>query len=157
MRTMLTASAAGQFAGAVGGIQASGTIEASGVLTATDPGYSILNQSSIREASSSSTSVFTTLLGAVAGLEMKPLEGNDVCCGFGGTFCVKYPAISNAVVSEKAAAIERSGARLLLGGDLGCLVNMAGKLQRNGSPVRVYHAAEVLAGMADAPAIGEKE
>jgi L-lactate dehydrogenase complex protein LldE len=96
------------------------------------------------------------LLGAVAGLEMKPLEGNDVCCGFGGTFCVKYPAISNAVVSEKASAIERSGARLLLGGDLGCLVNMAGKLQRNGSPVRVYHAAEVLAGMADAPAIGEK-
>jgi len=97
------------------------------------------------------------LLGNVGGLEMKPLEGNDVCCGFGGTFCVKYPAISNAVVSEKAAAIERSGARLLLGGDLGCLVNMAGKLQRNGSPVRVYHAAEVLAGMADAPAIGEKE
>ena len=96
------------------------------------------------------------LLGNVGGLEMKPLEGNDVCCGFGGTFCVKYPAISNAVVSEKAAAIERSGARLLLGGDLGCLVNMAGKLQRNGSPVRVYHAAEVLAGMADAPAIDEK-
>ena len=97
------------------------------------------------------------LLGTVGGLELKPLEGNDVCCGFGGTFCVKYPAISNAVVSEKAAAVQRSGARLLLGGDLGCLVNMAGKLQRNGSPVRVYHAAEVLAGMADAPAIGEKE
>jgi L-lactate dehydrogenase complex protein LldE len=97
------------------------------------------------------------LLGAVSGLEMKALEGNDVCCGFGGTFCVKYPAISNAVVSEKAAAVQRSGAQVLLGGDLGCLMNMAGKLHRNGSPVRVYHAAEVLAGMADAPAVGEKE
>ena len=87
---------------------------------------------------------------------MKPLEGNDVCCGFGGTFCVKYPAISNAVVAEKAAAIERSGAQVLLGGDMGCLMNMAGKLQRNGSQVLVYHAAEVLAGMADAPSVGKK-
>lgn len=97
------------------------------------------------------------LLGRVAGLEMRPLEGNDVCCGFGGTFCVKYPAISNAVVGEKAAAVERTGAQLLLGGDMGCLMNMAGKLSRSGSKVRVFHAAEVLAGMAGAPAIGEQE
>jgi len=96
------------------------------------------------------------LLGKVSGLTLKPLEGNDVCCGFGGTFCVKYPAISNAVVGEKAEAIERSGAQLLLGGDLGCLMNMAGKLKRKGSAVRAYHAAEVLAGMADGPAIGEE-
>jgi len=96
------------------------------------------------------------LLSAVDQLEMVPLEGNDVCCGFGGTFCVKYPAISNAVVGEKAEAIERSGAQLLLGGDLGCLMNMAGKLKRKGSAVRAYHAAEVLAGMADGPAIGEE-
>ena len=97
------------------------------------------------------------LLGRVSGLELRKLEGNDVCCGFGGTFCVKYPAISNAVVSEKAAAIERTGAQLLLGGDLGCLMNMAGKLSRNGSKVRVFHAIEVLAGMAGSPAIGEEE
>jgi L-lactate dehydrogenase complex protein LldE len=96
------------------------------------------------------------LLAGVAGLELKPLEGHDVCCGFGGTFCVKYPAISNAVVADKAAAVERSGAQLLLGGDMGCLMNMAGKLHRNGSAVRVFHAAEVLAGMADAPPVGEK-
>jgi L-lactate dehydrogenase complex protein LldE len=96
------------------------------------------------------------LLSAVEGLEMRKLEGNDVCCGFGGTFCVKYPAISNAIVEEKAAAIERTGADLLLGGDLGCLMNMAGKLSRRGSPVRSYHTAEVLAGMADGPAIGEE-
>ena len=96
------------------------------------------------------------LLGQVAGLTLKPLEGNDVCCGFGGTFCVKYAAISNAVVGEKAAAIERSGARLLLGGDLGCLMNMAGKLKRKGSGVRAFHAAEVLAGMGGGAAIGEE-
>lgn len=97
------------------------------------------------------------LLDRVAGLEMRPLEGHDVCCGFGGTFCVKYPAISNAVVGDKAAAVERSGAQLLLGGDLGCLMNMAGKLSRNGSKVRVFHTVEVLAGLDGTPAIGEGE
>ena len=95
------------------------------------------------------------LLAAVAGLRLIALEGSDTCCGFGGTFCVKYPAISNAIVEEKARAIEATGAALLLGGDLGCLMNMAGKLHRRGSPVRAYHAAEILAGMADGPAIGE--
>ena len=87
---------------------------------------------------------------------MTRLDGGNVCCGFGGTFCVKYPAISNAIVEEKAAAIERTGADLLLAGDLGCLMNMAGKLNRRGSPVRCFHTIEVLAGMADGPAIGEE-
>jgi L-lactate dehydrogenase complex protein LldE len=96
------------------------------------------------------------LLAAVQGLEMRPLPGNDVCCGFGGTFCVKYPAISNAIVAEKSAAIEATGAELLLGGDLGCLLNMAGSLHRRGSRVRAFHAAEILAGMGDGPAIGEE-
>ncbi len=96
------------------------------------------------------------LLGAVEGLTLKPLPGNDVCCGFGGTFCVKYPDISNAIVAEKAKAAEGTGAELLLGGDLGCLANIAGKLSRNGSKVRVMHAAEVLAGMGDT-AIGEED
>jgi L-lactate dehydrogenase complex protein LldE len=96
------------------------------------------------------------LLAAVDGLAMKKLPGNDACCGFGGTFCVKYPAISNAIVEEKAAAIERTGAELLLAGDLGCLMNMAGKLSRRGSKVRAFHTIEVLAGMADGPAIGEE-
>ena len=96
------------------------------------------------------------LLAAVDGLEMRPLEGNEVCCGFGGTFCVKYPSISNAIVEEKAAAIEKSGADLLLAGDLGCLMNMAGKLNRRGAKVRSFHTVEVLAGMTDGPAIGEE-
>jgi len=97
------------------------------------------------------------LLDAIDGLALTPLPGNDVCCGFGGTFCVKYPAISNAIVSEKADNINATSADLLLGGDLGCLVNMAGKLSRHGSRVRVMHAAEVLAGMGDGPAIGEED
>ena len=97
------------------------------------------------------------LLAAVGGLSPRKLEGSDTCCGFGGTFCVKYPAISNAIVEEKSAHIEATGADLLLGGDLGCLMNMAGKLHRRGSPVRAFHAAEVLAGMAGGPAIGEPQ
>ncbi len=95
------------------------------------------------------------LLAAVNDLTLRKLEGEETCCGFGGTFCVKYPAISNAIVDEKAVAVEASGAALLLGGDLGCLLNMAGKLHRRGAAVRAFHAAEILAGMGDAPAIGE--
>jgi L-lactate dehydrogenase complex protein LldE len=78
----------------------------------------------------------------------------EVCCGFGGTFCVKYPEISNAMVGEKSADIAASGADTLLAGDLGCLMNMAGKLQREGRTIEVRHVAEVLAGMTDVPGIG---
>ncbi|MBB5710960.1 (Fe-S)-binding protein [Sphingomonas xinjiangensis] len=97
------------------------------------------------------------LLAAIEALRLMPLAGEETCCGFGGTFCVKYPAISNAITEEKAQAIEASGADLLLAGDLGCLMNMAGKLHRQGSPVRVMHTVEVLAGMGAGPAIGEAE
>jgi L-lactate dehydrogenase complex protein LldE len=96
------------------------------------------------------------LLSAVEGLTLKPLGGAETCCGFGGTFCVKYPAISNAIVAEKATAIDATGADLLLAGDLGCLMNMAGKLNREGSKVRAFHTVELLAGMGDGPAIGEE-
>jgi L-lactate dehydrogenase complex protein LldE len=95
------------------------------------------------------------LLAAVHGLDLAEHEDAEVCCGFGGTFCVKYPEISNAMVTSKAEAVEKSGAGTLLAGDLGCLMNMAGKLQRRGATVRVRHVAEVLAGMAEGPAIGE--
>jgi L-lactate dehydrogenase complex protein LldE len=95
------------------------------------------------------------LLASVRGLNLTELPESEVCCGFGGTFCVKYPDISNDMVDKKAAAIESTGADLLLAGDLGCLMNMAGKLQRRGSAIRVRHVAEVLAGMTDTPAIGE--
>lgn len=97
------------------------------------------------------------LLDSVEGLERVELHDANVCCGFGGTFCVKYPDISNAMVGRKADEIVNSGARTLLAGDLGCLMNMAGKLQRDGETVAVRHVAEVLAGMTDIPPIGETQ
>jgi L-lactate dehydrogenase complex protein LldE len=95
------------------------------------------------------------LLGSVDGLQLREMNTPEVCCGFGGTFCVKYPDISNAMVGEKSSDIAASGADTLLAGDLGCLMNMAGKLHRQGSAVRVRHVAEVLAGMAEQAPIGE--
>ena len=76
------------------------------------------------------------LLASVEGLRLRELPDADVCCGFGGTFCVKYPEISNAMVGDKAACVEKTGAQTLLAGDLGCLMNMAGKLKRTGSRSR---------------------
>ncbi len=95
------------------------------------------------------------LLQQVEGLELKEMENPDVCCGFGGTFCVKYSDISNAIVEKKTATIEAAEVDMLLAGDLGCLMNMAGKLQREGKTTKVRHVAEVLAGRLDGPAIGE--
>ncbi len=96
------------------------------------------------------------LLGRVAGLSVVELARPEVCCGFGGTFCIKYADISVRMVAEKTADIAASGADTLLAGDMGCLMNMAGRLKREGSPVRVRHVAEVLAGMTQAPAIGDR-
>jgi len=95
------------------------------------------------------------LLAGVDGLTLNEMTDADVCCGFGGTFCVKYPDISNAIVAKKTENIAASGAETLLAGDLGCLMNMAGKLQREGPSIKVRHIAEVLAGMTDTPSIGE--
>jgi L-lactate dehydrogenase complex protein LldE len=95
------------------------------------------------------------LLSSVDGLRLTEMAEADVCCGFGGTFCVKYPDISNTIVTKKAEHIAETGAGTLLAGDLGCLMNMAGKLQRLGKPVQARHVAEVLAGI-DEPAIGER-
>ncbi len=95
------------------------------------------------------------LLATVSGLTLEEMEESEVCCGFGGTFCVKYPDISNTMVSSKVGHAGETSAGLLLAGDLGCLMNMAGKLKREGSPVEVRHVAEVLAGALDDPAIGE--
>lgn len=97
------------------------------------------------------------LLSTVAGLELREMSDSNVCCGFGGTFCVKYPDISNDMLTKKMANIEASGAEVLLAGDLGCLMNMAGKLKRSGSKIEVRHVAEVLAGETMLPSIGEGE
>ncbi len=96
------------------------------------------------------------LLRSVAGLELVEMGEPEVCCGFGGTFCVKYPAISTRMVADKAADIAATGAETLLAGDLGCLLNMAGRLKRENRPVTARHVAEVLSGLAaEVPAIGE--
>ena len=87
------------------------------------------------------------LLASVEGLTLKELPGAETCCGFGGTFCVKYPEISTRMVDDKSTDIVKTGADTLLAGDLGCLMNMAGRLTRRGDPVKVRHVAEVLAGM----------
>lgn len=97
------------------------------------------------------------LLARVEGLQLIEMKDADVCCGFGGTFCVKYPDVSNKIVTKKTANVAATGAGTLLAGDLGCLLNMAGKLSREGSPIRVRHIAEVLADMGGEPAIGERE
>jgi L-lactate dehydrogenase complex protein LldE len=95
------------------------------------------------------------LLASVAGLSIAELPGAEVCCGFGGTFCIKYPEISDKMVSDKATDIAATGAEAVLAGDLGCLLNMAGKLYRQGRHVEVRHIAEVLAGTTDGvPPIG---
>ena len=97
------------------------------------------------------------LLGRVEGLELREMTDANVCCGFGGTFCVKYPKISEHLVASKVACAAETGADMLLGGDLGCLLNIAGRMRREGRATKVYHVAEVLAGMTDGPAIGDAE
>jgi L-lactate dehydrogenase complex protein LldE len=96
------------------------------------------------------------LLDKVEGLELAELQQPEECCGFGGTFCVKYGEISTDILDRKVDDVLATGADLLLAGDLGCLFNMAGRLQRRGAEIEVRHVAEVLAGMADeVPPIGE--
>lgn len=95
------------------------------------------------------------LLDSVQGLAVTEMKEPEICCGFGGTFCVKYPDISTRMVADKAADIAATGADTLLAGDMGCLLNMAGRLSREGSQVQVRHVAEVLAGTTgEAPPIG---
>ena len=95
------------------------------------------------------------LLDTVKGLTLTEMTDCETCCGFGGTFSVKYPDVSNAIVEKKTANISASEADVLLAGDLGCLLNMAGKLKRQSRPTAVRHVAEVLAGTCDEPAIGD--
>jgi len=89
------------------------------------------------------------MLKNVKGLDHKPLNNHSECCGFGGTFCVKYSDISNQIVDEKIENVLATEADYLLGGDMGCLMNMAGKLNREGKKeIKALHTAEVLAGLA---------
>ena len=97
------------------------------------------------------------LLASVEGVSLREMTDAEVCCGFGGTFCVKYPGISDKMLEKKLKHIHATGADTLIAGDLGCLMNMAGKLKREGSSVKVRHVAEVLAGDYATPPIAEAE
>lgn len=89
------------------------------------------------------------LLAAVRGAEIVPLEGEQECCGFGGLFAVKYPALSQAMMDRKLDNIAATGARNVVGCDLSCLLHINGGLHRRGSPVRGVHIAQLLAGRMD--------
>jgi L-lactate dehydrogenase complex protein LldE len=84
------------------------------------------------------------LLRKVRDLELVPLERSDECCGFGGSFSVRYPGISGAMVNDKASFIEKTRSDAVVATDAGCLMNIAGCLRRRGSRVQALHLAEVL-------------
>src|SRR6185437_907329 len=96
------------------------------------------------------------LLKSVIGLRVSDLAEKETCCGFGGFFSVKYPEISARMADDKIADAKATGAQMILAGDLGCLLHLAGRLSRRGETMHIRHAAEVLANMADSPAIGEE-
>ncbi len=87
------------------------------------------------------------LLTAVQGLELVEMDAAEVCCGFGGTFAVKYDEVSAAMAEEKVASIDRSGADVVTGVDSSCLMQIDGMLRRSGSRVRSMHIADILGGL----------
>ncbi len=85
------------------------------------------------------------LLRQIEGVDYVPLEKTEQCCGFGGTFAVKYPEISGAMVQDKVDCIRRSGAAALLCNDGGCTLNIAGRMHREGLRMPTKHIAEIIA------------
>jgi len=96
------------------------------------------------------------LLASIRGIDLVQLPEGATCCGFGGAFAVKYPGISSAIAEAKARNIAATGASCVVSGDLGCLMQIAGRLSREGQKVQVRHIAELLADMIDTPPIGDK-
>lgn len=88
-------------------------------------------------------------------VDLRELEDAEQCCGFGGAFCVKFPEISERMASEKSAHIAESGAEWLVSGDVGCLLNIAGRMHREGRKIHAFHIAELLAGETGGPGIAE--
>ncbi len=93
------------------------------------------------------------LLQSLDGISFVEMSDREICCGFGGTFSIKYPAISNAMVTQKAERAIETKADVLTGADLGCLMNIAGKLAREGKSIEVRHVAEILAGECEDPGL----
>lgn len=86
------------------------------------------------------------LLDRVDGIERCELEGAEECCGFGGLFSIELPEVSAAMMGTKIDNVLASGAGMLVGGDVSCLMHIAGGLHRAGSDIEVRHIAEILAG-----------
>jgi L-lactate dehydrogenase complex protein LldE len=87
------------------------------------------------------------LLACLPGLTLKEMEEAETCCGFGGTFALKFGEISTHIAERKCANIDASGADVVVLGDLGCMLNIEGRLRRRGdTKTKVLHVAEVLAG-----------
>jgi L-lactate dehydrogenase complex protein LldE len=92
------------------------------------------------------------LLASVRGLALREMDGCEQCCGFGGTFAVKFGEISGEIAERKCRDVEATGADAVVLGDLGCMLNIEGRLRRRGNErTKVLHVAEVLAGMTEAP------
>ena len=94
------------------------------------------------------------LLKEMCDMEVSEMQQTEVCCGFGGTFCAKMPDISSKMAGDKLNNAVATGASVLAGGDLGCLLNLAGLASREGVDIEVRHVAELLAGDLEEPAIG---
>lgn len=92
-------------------------------------------------------------------LQSPVIENGDgeTCCGFGGVFCVKYTDVSTAIADKKLGKISATGATMVTGGDLGCLMHLAGRAARRGMHLQFRHVAEILAGDVDTPAIAGPE
>jgi L-lactate dehydrogenase complex protein LldE len=110
--------------------------------------------SSLREANVGDAPLY--LLKTVDGLDLAELEDKEACCGFGGSFSVKFPGTSAAIGEAKVRKIAATRATCVLSADLGCLLHLAGKLSRDGIDIEARHVAEVLAGSTETPAIGRR-
>ncbi|WP_241521181.1 (Fe-S)-binding protein [Kineobactrum sediminis] len=97
------------------------------------------------------------LLADHCGVTVSELSQSEVCCGFGGTFCAKMPDISGKMVDDKLDHAIATGADMLVGGDLGCLLNIAGRATRRDLTLEVRHIAELLVGETTGPGIGEPQ
>jgi L-lactate dehydrogenase complex protein LldE len=84
------------------------------------------------------------LIRGVRGAELIPLPRQNQCCGFGGSFAIRYPNISGALVDDKTSCILQTNADVLVSTDTGCLMNIGGRLHRLGKQVEVLHLAELL-------------
>jgi L-lactate dehydrogenase complex protein LldE len=96
------------------------------------------------------------LLQSVRGLDIRDLSEKETCCGFGGFFSIKYPEISARMADDKIADAQAKGAGMMLAGDLGCLLHLAGRLSRRGESMEIRHAAEVLADVRESSVEGSK-